>query len=128
VNSLTGVAELKHIFRAMWKSYDTEFQGILQSLEQHKNLVERRASVDQYRRHREDMQALKAKIDDQVAAEKLKKLVLIREWLAVGSQPSDDHTGYQEIRKSYSTTARWILERDAIKEWSQDLVPATPSM
>lgn len=97
----------------MWKSYDTEFQGILQSLERHKDLVERRASVDQYRRHREDMQALKAKIDDQVAAEKLKKLVLIREWLAVGSQPSDDHAGYQEIRKSYSTTARWILERDA---------------
>jgi hypothetical protein len=112
----------------MWKSYDTEFQGILQSLERHKDLVERRASVDQYRRYREDMQVLKAKIDDQVTAEKLNKLVLIREWLAVGSQPADDHAGYQEIRKSYSSTARWILERDAIKQWSQDVVPATPGM
>jgi hypothetical protein len=112
----------------MWKSYDTEFQGILLSLERHKDLVERRASVDQYRRHKDDMTILKAKLDDQIAADKLRKLVVIREWLAVGQQPADDHAGYQKIRQDYSTTARWIIERDFVRQWTEDPVPATPCM
>jgi hypothetical protein len=120
--------EMNHIFRGMWKNYDTEFQGILQNLRRHKDLVEHRASVTQYRRYQGDMMELKAKLDRQVEEEKLKKLVIIREWLAVGQQPSDDHAIYQEIRKSYATTAKWILERDAVKEWIKDDVPAAPCM
>jgi hypothetical protein len=119
---------LKHLFKAMWKSYDAEFQGLLQGLERHKDLVERRATVDQYRRHKEDMIMLKTKLDDQIAADKLKKLVTIREWLAVGQQPADDHAGYQKIRQDYSTTTKWILEHSDIKKWIEDPVPTTPRM
>jgi hypothetical protein len=118
--------EMNHIFRGMWKNYDTEFQGILQSLRRHKDLVERRASVTQYRRYQGDMMEVKAALDRQIEEEKLKKLIIIREWLAVGQQPSDDHAIYQGIRKSYTTTAKWILERDAVKEWIKDDVPAAP--
>jgi hypothetical protein len=112
----------------MWKNYDTEFQGILQSLRRHKDLVEHRASVTQYRRYQGDMIELKARLYSQVEEEKLKKLVIIREWLAVGQQPSDDHAIYQEIRKKYATTAKWILERDTVKEWIRNDIPATPCM
>jgi hypothetical protein len=117
---------MNHIFRGMWKNYDTEFQGILDSLRRHKELVERRASVTQYRRYQADMIEIKAQLDSRIEAEKLKKLVLIREWLAVGQQPADDHTIYQDIRKDYSTTAKWILDRDVVKQWIQDDVPAAP--
>jgi hypothetical protein len=110
----------------MWKSYDAEFQGLLQGLERHKELVERRATVDQYRRHKEDMIMLKTKLDDQIAADKLKKLVTIREWLAVGQQPADDHAGHQKIRQDYSSTTKWILEHNDIKKWIGDANPATP--
>jgi hypothetical protein len=112
----------------MWKSYDTEFQGTLQSLRRHKELVERRASVTQYRRYKEDMDLLKAKLADQVEAEKLKKFVLIREWLGVGQQPHDDHAEHMKIRQKYSATAKWILERDIVKNWTKDANPASPCM
>jgi hypothetical protein len=110
----------------MWKNYDTEFQGILQSLGRHKDLVERRASVTQYRRYQLDMLEFKGTLQRQVEAEKAKKLIVIREWLAVGQQPAVDHAMYQEIRKTYSTTAKWILDRDVVKQWIQDDVPAAP--
>jgi hypothetical protein len=110
----------------MWKSYDTEFQGTLQSLRRHKELVERRASVTQYRIYRDDMETLKAKLADQVEAEKLKKLVVIREWLAVGQQPIDDHAEHTKVRQKYSATAKWILDRDTIKQWTGDTNPASP--
>lgn len=119
-------AELKHIFRAMWKSYDTEFQGILQSLRRHKDLVERRASVTQYRRYQEDMAQFRAKLEDQVKEEKLKKQVAIREWLAVGPQTEDDHRDYRDTRHHYSTTAKWILKHDYVKHWIEDANPTTP--
>jgi hypothetical protein len=112
----------------MWKSYDTEFQGILQNLRRHKDLVERRASVTQYQRYKEDMDLLKVKLADQVEAEKLKKLVVIREWLAVGQQPIDEHYEYMKIRQKYSATTRWILDRDVVKHWMQDANPASPRM
>jgi hypothetical protein len=112
----------------MWKSYDTEFQGTLQSLRRHKELVERRASVTQYRRYKDDMELLKAKLADQVEAEKLKKLVVIREWLAVGQQPIDDHAEHVEVRQRYAATAKWILDRDTVKQWTEDANPASPCM
>jgi hypothetical protein len=110
----------------MWKSYDTEFQGTLQSLRRHKELVERRASVTQYRIYRDDMETLKAKLADQIETEKLKKLVVIREWLAVGQQPIDDHAEYTKVRQKYSATAKWILDRDTVKQWTGDTNPASP--
>jgi hypothetical protein len=125
---ISHFSEMSHVFRGMWKNYDTEFQGILQSLRRHKDLVERRASVTQYRRYQEDMIGMKVTLDRQIEAEKLKKLVLIREWLAVGQQPADDHALYQNIRQNYSTTAKWILEREAIKQWTEDNLPAAPRM
>jgi hypothetical protein len=74
------------------------------------------------------MIGIKVTLDRQIEAEKLKKLVLIREWLAVGQQPADDHALYQNIRQNYSTTAKWILEREAIKQWTEDDLPAAPRM
>lgn len=110
----------------MWKSYDTEFQGILSSLRRHKELVERRASVTHYRRYQEDMVQLRAKLEDQVRDEKLKKIIIIREWLAVGPQTEDDHRDYQGVREVYSTTARWVLNEDYVKNWIHEDNPATP--
>ncbi|KAH8733175.1 hypothetical protein GQ44DRAFT_821389 [Phaeosphaeriaceae sp. PMI808] len=118
--------KLKHIFRAMWKSYDTEFQGILSSLRRHKDLVERRASVAQYRKYREDMIDIKMRLDQQVQEEKLKKLVTVREWLAVDQRADQDHLGYQNTRKTYSTTAQWVLKHENVEHWIEADPPATP--
>jgi heme oxygenase len=113
------------MFRAMWKSYDTEFQGILSSLRRHKELVERRATVTQYYRYQEDMVRLKDMLEDQVKEEKLKKLVKVREWLAVSPQ-IDDHRNYQRVRHDYFTTAQWVLKHDYVKHWIEEADPATP--
>ena len=112
----------------MWKSYNTEFQGILQSLERHKSLVDSRAGVDHFRRHKEDMATLKAQLEETISNERLKKLVAIREWLAVGEQPNDDHIQYQAIRRDYTTTTKWILDREVVRKWIEDVNPASPCL
>jgi hypothetical protein len=110
----------------MWKNFDTEFGGILKSLRRHKELVECRASLAQYTRYKEDMLDLTTRLDQQVEEEKLKKLMAVKEWLAVGQQPEQDHVRFQKTRSDYSRTALWILDHEYVKHWMEADIPATP--
>ena len=101
----------------MWKDFNTKFGGVLKSLARHKDLVERRATVSQYRRYVEDMTDLKSKIDETIAEEKAKKLIAVKEWLAVGSIQEEDHAKFTEVRKTYKDTGEWLMKKDNIKDW-----------
>ncbi|KAJ4302641.1 hypothetical protein N0V90_001530 [Kalmusia sp. IMI 367209] len=107
----------KKFFRAMWKDFDTKFGGILKSLARHKDLVECRASVSQYRTYRENMLEMKSKLDEMIAEQRTKKLTAVKEWLAVGSIQEDDHRNYTGIRNAYKETGKWIMKNDIIKDW-----------
>ncbi|KAH7087771.1 C2H2 domain-containing protein [Paraphoma chrysanthemicola] len=137
-------SKARHIIRAMWKNYDTEFNGLIQKLGRHKDLVESCAALSQYRRyqedmldlkvkldvqvrcHQEDMLKLNAKLDAQVEEEKFKKLIKVREWLAAGQQAIDDHADLQKIREKYPSTAKWILNNALVKDWMGVRIPTTP--
>ena len=101
----------------MWKDFETKFGGILKRLARHKDLVESRASVSQYRVYREDITEMKFKLDEIVSEQTTKKLTAVKEWLAVGSIQDEDHTKFTEIRKTYQGTTRWITKNDQIKDW-----------
>ncbi|KAL1608317.1 hypothetical protein SLS60_003257 [Paraconiothyrium brasiliense] len=107
----------KKFFRAMWKDFDTKFGGIKKSLARHKDLVERRATISQYRVYREDMAETKAKLDELVVEERTKKLAAVKEWFAVGSIQEEDHLRFTEIRETYKDTGKWIMKNDNIKDW-----------
>ncbi|CAO2649603.1 Nn.00g069880.m01.CDS01 [Neocucurbitaria sp. VM-36] len=113
-------------FRSMWKDFSTRFDGIRKSLGRHKALIESCASLAQYHRYQEDMRDLKSKLDETVDAERTKKRLALKVWLAVGEQPQEDHRSYCEVRKQYSTTARWILQHESIKTWMASDMAITP--
>lgn len=101
----------------MWKNFETKFNGILKSLARHKDLVECRASVEQYRRYRQDMSDIKLKLDTLIAEERSRKCEVVKEWLAVGFQSKEDHDAFCKIRQSYPSTGRWVLNHETIKDW-----------
>jgi hypothetical protein len=101
----------------MWKDFGTKFSGILKSLARHKSLVESRASLAQYRTYREDIADMQSKLDVLIEEEHDKKMKAVKEWLAVGSQPQQDHDAYRDIRKEFPSTGRWIRKHESIKDW-----------
>jgi len=114
----------------MWKSFDTEFKGILASLHRHKDLVEQLTSVvhysdsaAHYRQYQTDMEDLRDRLGKQLEEEKEKKMVTVVTWLSVSNQAEDDHMVYQNIRSNFSTTATWIFRHDYIKDWIDSTVP-----
>lgn len=123
---LTNKLVWKRIFRAVWKDFSTRFDGILKSLARHKDLVECRASLTQYRRYQEDITGLKAKIDGLVKDEHNKKATRVKEWLATGAQSIYDHERFLAEREPYPSTGRWILDHEIISDWMNAEVPASP--
>lgn len=110
----------------MWKDFDTKFGGILKSLGRHKSLVECRGTLAHYQRYREDMTELKSKINEMIDEEQTKKMLAVKEWLAVGQQPQQDHDTFSRVRRQYTTTTRWILNNELVKKWMGPDVPDSP--
>lgn len=110
----------------MWKNFGTQFDGILKSLGRHKDLVESRGTLAQYRRYKEDMEDLKARFDDQVATEQGKQKIAVKEWLSVGDQLFKDHAEFSSIRNQYATTTRWIMANKSVEQWIDADEPDTP--
>lgn len=110
----------------MWKDFSTKFSGILNSLRRHKELIECRASLSQYRRYQEDMAEMSSKLDELINQKQSKKMKVVKEWLAVYSQPEQDHDSVRNTRAEYPSTGDWILEHKLVEDWKDADVPSTP--
>lgn len=97
------------------------------SLARHKDLVERRATISQYRLYQLDMVEMKKNFDELLLEERDKKLVAVREWFAVGSIQDDHHTSFNRIRATYRDTTRWIMKNDKILDWMDSDSKQIPS-
>ncbi|KAL5121669.1 hypothetical protein ACEQ8H_000355 [Pleosporales sp. CAS-2024a] len=124
---------VKTILKGMWKNFDTEFKGILASLKRHKELVEQYTSIAHYtdsaahyRQHQIDMDLLHKQWEQRVEEDRLKRLVTVREWLAVSPQSKGDHDEHRKTRKEFPTTATWIYRHEYIKDWLKADLPASP--
>jgi hypothetical protein len=102
------------------------FDGILSSLRRHKDIVECRANLAQYRLYQEDVAEFRLKLADNVKREEVKKLMAVKEWLAVGELPQIDHEKFCKTRAECATTARWITQHETIKHWTHSDIPNSP--
>jgi|SRR5690242_13998118 len=128
----------------MWKDFNTKFDGILKNLGRHKTFVDtcaqraqyqlyqqditdmKATSLDRFRQHQQDVQELNVKLDELVAADRVKKADAVKQWLAAGQQSSLDHDGYCRIRAENSNTTHWIFQQAYIVDWIDAAVPSTP--
>jgi hypothetical protein len=76
--------------------------------------------------YRTDTLEFKAEMQQRVADEKSKRLLTVKEWLAIESQAEQDHAGFREIRQTNSATATWILDHPFVKDWLEADIPTTP--
>jgi hypothetical protein len=130
VCTLPICASVKHLvtsgLKNRWKNFHTKFDGILSSLRRHKDIVECRASLAQYRLYQEDAAEYKTKLEESILREETKKLMVVKEWLAVGELPQLDHSSFCMIRTECATTTRWITQHEIVKNWIQADVPMSP--
>jgi hypothetical protein len=122
---LIDVEVWRKLFKALWKDFRSKFEGILKSLRRHKELIENRAALAQYTIYQEDIQKLKAEIEELVLEERNTKLRRVQEWLATKSEAQINHERFVAERNKYPGTGRWILKHGPISSWMTADVPTT---
>ncbi|KAI4607899.1 hypothetical protein J4E83_009443 [Alternaria metachromatica] len=80
----------------------------------------------QYRLYQDDVADFRAKLEENVQREETKKLMLVKDWLAVGELPRLDHESYCKIRNECATTTKWVTQHETIKHWIHADIPNSP--
>jgi hypothetical protein len=76
--------------------------------------------------YQEDIADLKAKLEETIAKEQAKKMMVVKDRLAVGEQQQKDHDNFSGVRRECATTARWVVQHETIKHWTDADIPNTP--
>jgi hypothetical protein len=109
----------------MWKNFKTRFDGILSSLQRHKQILDQCANLEQYHTYRANMEQIKSKLEQTIADEDNNKLKAVNAWLAPGQQQIADHEQVCTAREPGTGTTEWILKRDYIKDWLNASIVST---
>ncbi len=106
----------RQLFRASWKDFETRFGHILQSLEDLKKLVERKATQLDIRATQTHRAAAKAQFDELMKQEDKRRRIAVAAWLNGAKSHLDQHEA-KVTRKAYPRSGRWLLDRPKMKAW-----------
>ncbi|TVY27111.1 Vegetative incompatibility protein HET-E-1 [Lachnellula hyalina] len=106
----------KQLFRSTWKDFKARFQHILDDLRSHKALIEGQANLLQIEEVRVDRERVRESFSSIEKAERDKKFLAVRTWLA-STDATVDQEAAAGMRKDYPNTGRWIFGENVIKAW-----------
>lgn len=106
----------KQLFRSTWNDFRAKFQHILDDLRSHKALIEGQANLIQIQEARADREKVQKSFAAIQEAERDKKYLAVRTWLA-STNATLDQEAAAGMRKDYPNTGRWIFGENIIKAW-----------
>ena len=110
------------MFDATWKQFRTKFERILNNMNQHKDLIEKKASLMEYEEARESR--LKSeKLGEQ--QEDLRRKMQLQTWLAGANVCSGQERG-QTARCNHPQSGRWLLLKAPLRAWFDPKCYTTP--
>ncbi|KAE9374277.1 hypothetical protein N431DRAFT_371745 [Stipitochalara longipes BDJ] len=131
----------RHLFRSVWKDFDTRFQGLLENLRLHRQLIAEQAEIlhmeesqrsnqaiidhiQSYAKHRkEKMEKLKRKEEN----ERDQKYRKILTWFSAAGSTGQDHDDFRAIRQESAGDGQWILQNEDVNNW-REMDPPTSSI
>lgn len=125
IKYLIFVEAWRQLFRASWNDFRTRFQGILENLRRHRDLLENQASLVNF----EAIQAARIAAENSTRAieEALVKqqLISVRDWLC-SAKVFNDQERYTEIRSHSANYGQWLLKCRQMISWMDPASSAIP--
>lgn len=115
----------RQLFRSSWKTFRTQFQYILSSLNRHKNLVESQAGLVEYEQSRAARLAAQNSFEEIAKAERLRRFLAVTEKVHPPNTLAD-HEGAVAIRQEYPESGKWILRHPSLRDWMDFTRPNLP--
>src|ERR1700760_2774636 len=128
------------MFRSVWKSFNSEFNHILNDMKRHKSLIQEIASalhISQYQmdreetsrrvqRYIEDRNKIFAEFEKMQEDRSQKRCTDIYKWLGASTSTTVDHDGYCRVREQNpsSQCGQWIFGHENMENWiDPDVLP-----
>ena len=115
----------KQLFHSSWKTFRTQFQYILTSLNRHKSLVESQASLLDYEKSKTARLTAQNSFEEIAKAERLRRYLAVTEKIHPPNTLSDQEET-AEIRQDYPDSGKWILKHPYLREWMDLTRPNVP--
>jgi len=113
-------AAWRQLFHATWKTFRTEFSGLLVNIQRHGRLVESQANLVEFEQlfHQMEMGRAEAKADFQrrKEEEERNRRITVRNWLSAASTDVDQERGVS-ARKHNPGSGRWLLDNNQVQGW-----------
>jgi hypothetical protein len=115
----------KQLFKA--HVYQSNFTDIIDNLRQHKELVNRQASLIEFEEASQSRIASQKHHQDIQEHERLRRRLFTREWLDAPNMAEQQEKGLT-TRKAHPDSGRWLLSRDRIKSWLDPSMNVPPCL
>jgi hypothetical protein len=115
----------KQLFHATWKSFRTQFSGILENLRRHRRLVEGQANLAQFEEFQRARVTAEAEFRNLQDAEQRHRRITVRDWLSAANTDIDQEKG-ANVRSDYPNTGRWLLANHHMQAWLNPEFCSTP--
>jgi hypothetical protein len=129
----------RHLFRSIWNDFGTKFNGLLEGLRLHRQLIIEQANLLQAEQSQSDSQAVLAHIqqyehDRQEKIERLRKTeeeerdrkyLKVLDWFSAAQSTKQDHETFRKTRSPYTGSGQWILKHGKVQDWREMDTPPT---
>lgn len=115
----------RQLFRASWKDFKTRFQGILENLRRHRDLLESQAGLVHY----EASQAARLAAENSIRAIEealfMQQRTSVQDWLC-SANVSNDQERFTDVRSYSVNYGHWLLKRRQVSSWMDPASNAIP--
>ncbi|KAF2661287.1 hypothetical protein K491DRAFT_748233 [Lophiostoma macrostomum CBS 122681] len=114
----------RKLFRALWRTFSTEFSAILRNLRCHRDLIDSQVNVSQY----SELNKTRELVDKTVEVARIEssqRRATVRQWLSAANSQVDQDT-YSNVRKEYPGTCEWLMKLDRFQAWFDPDFCSTP--
>jgi hypothetical protein len=123
----------------MWKTFETRFKSILESLSRHRRLIADQAAATHYQQYQLDSQAMlrhiqqyeedRKKNDEvrerQEESEMDRKYREVLQWFSAADSTKDDQDKFTSTRREFPGSGDWILKKEKVRNWQDADTPTS---
>jgi hypothetical protein len=117
----------KHLLHGIWKQFHTKFDYILNNMRQHKDLVERKASLIEFQQAQAARELAKARFRSHEEEEILRRKAYLTTWLGAADARADQEMG-QLVREGHCQSGRWLLSKPQMRTWLSEQYQTSQSL
>ncbi|KAI9687323.1 MAG: hypothetical protein M1822_002366 [Bathelium mastoideum] len=116
----------RQLLDARWKTYESQFSGIIANMGRHRQLIESQASITQITEFKETRRTKDAQYEN-MRNEDFRRKQVVNNWLRATNVETDQYE-HCKTRADFPRIGIWLLGNTMFKQWFDPSAPTIPPL